>query len=242
MLIRNLGCVKNRILYVFPLLWMLFGCAVQDTSKYKLADGYYKSLAFRSQSRKVYIDNSEDTIFVYTMKKATGLPDTIAGKHSFPQVSSKSQINSAFFRQGSFDIDFITIPFKFRPVQAGLPRQLNGNLNGAVYLGYRNDIYQLAFNKSPVRKYQRVTQHYGMSYGLFTGLGGTAMNQWVTNNKVAAEYDGVVWTKGVAGIVGINNFTLGLALGFDNLLDQNRKFWVYQKKLWLGLAFGLNLN
>lgn len=111
----------------------------------------------------MYIDNGADTIFVHTMKKATGLRDTIAGKHSLPQVSSKSPINSAFFRHGSFDINFITIPIKFMPVQAGLPRQLNGNLNEAFYRGYRNDIYQLAFNKSPVRRYRRVTQHYGMS-------------------------------------------------------------------------------
>lgn len=242
MITLSSGLAIRRIVYLFPLLWIAFGCAVQETSKFKLANGYYKSMAFKNQSKKVYIDNSEDTVFVYTMNKATGLPDTIFGKHSFPQVSSNSQIAPAFFRQGSFDIDFITIPFKFRPVQADLPRQLNANLNGAVYLGYRNDIYQLAFNRSPVRKYQRITQHYGMSYGLFTGLGGTAMNQWVTNNMVSSEYDGVVWTKGIAGIVGVNNFTIGLALGFDNLLDQNKKFWIYQKKPWLGLAFGLNLN
>jgi hypothetical protein len=48
--------------------------------------------------------------------------------------------------------------------------------------------------------------------------------------------------KGIAGIIGINNFTLGLAVGFDNLLDKNKKVWVYQGKPWLGLAFGLNSN
>ncbi|WP_165940196.1 MULTISPECIES: hypothetical protein [Dyadobacter] len=57
-----------------------------------------------------------------------------------------------------------------------------------------------------------------------------------------SEYDGLVWGKGIAGIIGINNFTIGLAIGFDNLLDKNKQVWIYQGKPWLGLAFGLNLN
>jgi hypothetical protein len=224
------------------MIWAIHGCAVKETPKYQLTDGYYKSQAFRSQSKKVYIDNSEDTIFVYTMNKRTGQVDTVAGKHTFPQASSLVQIKTAFFKEASFDIDFLTIPFKYRGGQAGLPKQFNTNLNGAVYIGYRNDIDQLSVLKSPLNKYQRQTQHYGISYGLFTGFGGTSMNPWVTNNQISSEYDGVVWSKGIAGIVGINNFTIGLALGFDNLLDKNKKLWIYQRKPWLGLAFGLNLN
>ena len=68
------------------------------------------------------------------------------------------------------------------------------------------------------------------------------MNPWVTNNQIVTEYDGVVWSKGVAGIIAINNFTIGLAIGFDDLLDNNKKYWIYQAKPWVGFAFGLNLN
>ncbi|MCF0052640.1 hypothetical protein LXM25_21390 [Dyadobacter sp. LJ53] len=163
-------------------------------------------------------------------------------RRAFPQVISQSSINSVYFKQSSFDVDFLSIPFKYRPAKSGIPNQFNTNLNGAVYVGYRNDIYQLSFRKTPLNKYQRETRHYGISYGFFTGLGGTAMNPSVTDNQISIEYDGLVWGKGIAGIIGINNFTVGLALGFDNLLDENKKVWIYQGKPWLGLAFGLNLN
>ncbi|GAB3813836.1 hypothetical protein GCM10028895_06320 [Pontibacter rugosus] len=56
------------------------------------------------------------------------------------------------------------------------------------------------------------------------------------------EYEGVVLLKGVAGIIGINNFSLGLTIGIDHLFDKNRDDWIYQHKPWVGLAFGLNLN
>lgn len=63
-----------------------------------------------------------------------------------------------------------------------------------------------------------------------------------TFNKISQEYDGVVWNKGLAGILAINNFTVGLSLGIDNLLDKNKKVWIYESKPWVGIAFGLNLN
>ncbi|MFY9310502.1 MAG: hypothetical protein WAQ28_15765 [Bacteroidia bacterium] len=68
------------------------------------------------------------------------------------------------------------------------------------------------------------------------------MTPTTTNGAIPIEYDGVVWNKGIAGIIAVNNFTVGLAAGFDNLLDNNHRLWVYESKPWFGLAFGLNLN
>ena len=232
----------KRSIGLMALALTLNSCSTLEMPKYTLSDGYYRSKSFNSPSGRVYIDNSEDTIYVYTVAKLSGVTDTLNRKHVLPQVSSRVQIESGYFTQGSVDIDFITIPFKYRPGKQGVPPQFNANLNGAVYLGYRNDIYRLSFKKNALSKYQRQTLHYGMSYGIFTGLGSTAMNPWVTNNNISYEYDGVVWSKGIAAIFGINNFTAGVTLGFDNLFDGNKKFWIYQKKPWLGLALGLNLN
>jgi hypothetical protein len=230
-----------KVACVFILLLAMSGCGVMNSPKYQLSDGFYKSSAFETQSKKVFIDNTDDTVFVYNVDKKSGLLDTVR-INSFPQVSSLASVKTAYFRQASLDIDFLTIPFKYRPTRHGFPNQFNTNLNGAVYLGHRNDIYQLSFRKTPLNKFNRQTSHYGISYGVFTGFGGTAMNPSVTNNQVLLEYDGFVWGKGIAGIIGINNFTIGLAVGFDNLLDKNKKLWIYQGQPWLGLAFGLNLN
>ncbi len=86
------------------------------------------------------------------------------------------------------------------------------------------------------------TDHFGYSVGLFSGFGNTLVSPTNTQNILDSEYDGIVWSKGIAAIVGVNNFTVGLTFGFDNLLDKNKKFWLYENKPWIGLGFGLNLN
>lgn len=235
-------CTNSRILLL--LLAGLSSCGIiKDTPKYQLDDGFYKSNIFKLLTNIVYVSNTEDTVFIYYISPKTKNPDTVNySKRTFPQVFPNNVLRSNIFKQASFDIDFLTIPFKYRPAQKDFPRQFNTNLNGVVYLGYRNDIYQLRYKNTMLKKYQRQTWHYGFSFGLFTGLGGTTMNPSVTNNHIVTEYDGVVWSKGVAGIIGVNNFTIGLAVGFDDLLDNNKKIWLYQRKPWIGFAFGLNLN
>lgn len=237
--------MKSSLLWTFLLCLLgLYSCRItNELPKYQLSDGYYKSNIFEQQSKIVYIDNSEDTISIYLADPSTKTVDLLSpSKRTLPQLASRLTLESTMFRQASLDIDFLTIPFKYRPRQYEFPRQFNTNLNGAVYVGYRNDIYQLRYEKTPLKYYQRQTRHYGYSVGLLTGLGGTAINPSVTNNQVMIEYDGIVWSKGIAGIIGVNNFTIGLAVGFDNLLDYNKLHWLYQSTPWLGLAFGLNLN
>ena len=233
---------NSPVLFIF--LAGCLGCGIiKDTPKYQLSDGFYKSKIFQQPAKKVYADNREDTVFIYHVNTKTKLPDTsVHLKINFPQLLVNDNAKSHLLKQASFDIDFLTIPFKYRPAQKYFPRQFNTNLNGVIYLGYRNDIYQFRYKQIPLKNFQRHTWHYGFSFGLFTGLGGTSMNPWVTNNQIVTEYDGVVWSKGVAGIIAINNFTIGLAIGFDDLLDNNKKYWIYQAKPWVGFAFGLNLN
>lgn len=230
-----------RIIFISILCIGFVSCSIiRDTPKYSFSDGIYTS-----QQTKVYVNNMDDSIYVYPLSSKTNsfLYDSVQRKRTaFPQKKSVIRIPSQKFNQASFDIDFLTIPFKFRSAVKSLPAQFNTNLNGAVYLGYRNDAYRLWYKKSPLNDYNKKTTHYGFSFGLFTGLGGTAMNPWVTENQVAAEYDGVVWSKGIAAIIGIDNFTVGITAGWDHLLDKNKKYWIYQGRQWFGLAFGLNLN
>ncbi|MBA2613647.1 MAG: hypothetical protein H0U95_16920 [Bacteroidetes bacterium] len=232
------------ILFLSVMVIFFSNCGViKNSPKYQLANGYYKSKSFSAKTEKVYIDNEVDTVYVYKYDKQLKKVDTSASSRlAFADKISRINKNSKYFRQPSFDVDFVTMPFKYRPTQRGFPQQFNTSLNGAVYFGFRNDVYQLKYRETPLKKYLRQTTHYGFSFGLFTGIGGAVINPWVTNGVVGYDYDGVAWSKGISAIIGINNFTLGLALGFDNLLDENKDFWIYQQKPWLGLAFGLNLN
>ncbi len=157
-------------------------------------------------------------------------------------METNLEVKTNSFKKNTLDLDFLTIPLKYRPKQLNVPSQLNATLNGAVYIGYRTDLYKVSYSKTPLNSNIRNINHYGFSFGFLSGLGNTAMNPTTTFDNISTEYDGIIWTKGIAGIFAINNLTAGLTLGFDNLLDQNRKFWIYESKPWLGLTFGLNLN
>jgi hypothetical protein len=228
---------------IFLGLLIFSGCGViRDTPKYSFADGYYRSRVFEKKLSRVYVDNNEDSVIVYKVKGKADFDEVSGQKLAYPQLKSGTAVPANSFRQASFDLDFLTIPFKYRPETDSMPQQFNTTLNGVLYLGYRNDIFRIRYKKTPIKTFTRRTTHYGFSVGLFTGVGGTAMNPWVTNYKIGSEYDGVVWNKGAAAIIGIDNFSIGLTAGFDNLLDKNKQHWIYEGKPWFGLAFGLNLN
>jgi hypothetical protein len=228
-------------------LVMVFSSCMMTRSlpKYEFARGYYTARAVDRPSEKVYVAVRESEIQVYALRNSGRKValDTLEQKpRILPYELGDSLPSITAFWQTSFDIDFVTIPLKYRFPIRGFPKQFNANVNGAVYLGYRSDVYVLKYERTLLGTSYRRMPHIGFSFGGFSGLGGTAMNPWVTHNVIEIEYDGVVWTKGVATIIGLNAFTVGVALGWDHLLDRNKQHWIYQGKPWIGLAFGLNLN
>lgn len=132
---------------------------------------------------------------------------------------------------------------KYDSVDEVNPNQLNTSiLNGALFLGYRTDIHHLRYKKTPFQTYKREITHYGLSFGIFTGIGASRIDEFVTLNALTIQYDGFVNPSGVAAIIAVDKLTFGLTLGVDHLLDKNRKVWIYQGKPWMGLSIGLNLN
>lgn len=158
-----------------------------------------------------------------------------------PTTVSMAKINNLRLHRYAFDLDVLTIPFKIRPAQAEIPEQLNPNFSAAVYAGLRRDSYRVS-NRTYRKKKEINVQGFGYGYGAFLGLGATTMNAYVTRNKIDYEYDGFVINGGFAGIVDVNKFNLGLAIGADYLVDKNKGVWIYQGKPWFGILFGLNLN
>lgn len=218
------------ILYIF-----LSSCGtLRNNSKYDLADGNYR-LKQDGKKYTCYIENRNDSLLVYQLpgKGDTGLPFRIT--NAFPAEQH--------FIKPSLDIDVLTILFKVRPGAKNLlPMQLNTNFNGNIFVGHRTDIYKVHFTKNPLGTFKRQINHFGFSGGFFLGIGSTAINPSTTGNGIATEYDGLVLQKGLAGIIAINKLTIGVGLGFDNLLDRNNKSWLYENKPWVGLVLGLNLN
>jgi hypothetical protein len=236
--------MKKELLLTCLVTILLNSCGiVQKDYKYSFADGYYRSKIFNEDQTRVYIDNNNDSILIYSVSADNKVSNNLKKVVSLLQEGkSNLNMNSLVFNHLSMDVDVLTILSKYRPETVGLPGQLNSNLNGSVYLGLRNDVYQLKYPKTPLNTYKKQIKHYGLSSGIFTGLGGSPLNPAVTENHISHEYDGLVWSNGFAVIMGVNNASLGILIGWDQLLDSNKEYWIYQGKPWLGIALGLNLN
>ncbi len=225
---------------------MLFtGCAVLDnnSAKYGFSEGYYYSKLNKSKPEKYYVVTGSDSIKVYPSSIAKQIADTVKSiTLLFPPHEKPSQFSDYIFTTKSFDLDVLTILFKYRPAVAGFPNQLNANFNGAVYAGYRKDIYKLSYTQSPLHIQNRSISHKGYSAGVFAGIGTARIDEYVTLNRINYEYDGFVLTSGGAIILGFNKLNFGFLGGIDYLTDKNRHVWVNQTKPWIGISIGLNLN
>lgn len=235
--------MKNIICGIIVAEIFFTSCSMlKETPRNAFSNGIYRIISGRERPVKAYVEVNEDFVKAYPFTKPAG-PDSISSYQiSYPPEKKDRDYERYRFVNTSFDVDILTIACKFRPGTAGFPKQLNANFNGAIYVGYRSDNYFLNYKKTGIGSHRRNLTHLGYSLGIFNGLGATAMNPWVTNDAITSEYDGFIYGSGIAGIVGINNLTFGVAIGADHLLDKNRKYWLYQAKPWIGLVLGLNLN
>ena len=115
---------------------------IKQSSKYGFNEGYYQSKLFHKKLKSVYVMPGEDSIKVYTAKSLSkDFVDTVQSlKIVFPANHKPGNFDNYIFKQTSFDIDILSILFKYRPSVSGFPKQLNTSiLNGAIYFGYRSD-------------------------------------------------------------------------------------------------------
>jgi hypothetical protein len=227
-ILSDLNMLRNGIaLLLLPAL--LSACSsIKDSPKYQLNDGIYDFRQLPDAYKKAYVYVTDDTvrIFLKEKPKESVMPD---------------RLRDQFFLKRSFDVDVMTIPFKFRPAIASMPRQLTTDFNGNIFIGYRVDRFRISYTETPVG-WRQNNKHRALSMGAFGGLGSTAITPWTTNNQIADEYSGFILSRGLAAMIGINNLTVGIGIGWDYLTDRDKGVWIYQNKPWYGLTVGLNLN
>lgn len=215
----------GRVLPLF-LLFATSCSSLISLKKHELQDDTYvfKQKGESRQKAEVVVDGDSVRI------------TTSAGNAISPQPG----VNQLFLKS-SFDLDIIAVAFKFRPASQNLPRQLNTDFNGNVYMGYRVDRFLI----KPVKTLSGIKKknyHSGFSIGGFAGIGSTFISPWTTNNQQPDEYEGFILSRGVSGLVAINSLTVGIGVGWDYLTDRDKNIWIYQNKPWVGLTLGLNLN
>ena len=223
---------------------LVSGCGVTQTaSKFAFSDGYYKSRLDSTKPAKYYVVSDGDSIKVYPPDIAARLADTIRSiTVLFPPNKKPPGFANQTFESHGFDLDVITILFKYRPPVKSFPNQINTNFNGALYAGYRTDFYTLAYDETPLHVSKRKINHFGYSLGGFAGAGTARIDEYVTLNRIDYEYDGAVVTTGVAIELNLNRINFVIVGGLDFLTDKNSHVWVNEGKGWVGVGLGLNLN
>jgi hypothetical protein len=220
--------VMNKVLILFIATLLFQSCSsLRDAPKYELDDGYYTFRQGDTRMKKVFVESGVDTVKLYPAQ----------GGSSISVIPTQDE----FFIKKSFDADITTIGFKVRPETTSLPRQVNANFNGNIYMGYRIDRFQFHFEKTPAGV-KKSFHHRAITMGGFGGFGATSVNPWTTNYAINDEYDGFVVTRGLAAMIGLNSLTVGVGLGWDYLTGRDKDKWIYQNKPWVGLSLGLNIN
>jgi hypothetical protein len=227
--------------FVLMVLTLTACSTVQQSTTHGLSTGKYVQVDPQGEKTNVYAEVDEDSIHLYPLKS---IRPAVVDPHrrSSYNLYATSAVPMPRLTKTSLDVDVSTAIFKYRFARQGVPNQLSANLNANIYAGWRRDYFSFHDNYSPTGKSARTIQHFEFDMGIFAGLGTTAINPTTTSNHVNGEYDGMIFQKGIALFMGVQRLTLGLGLGFDTLLDNNRTWWIYNQQPWLGLLIGLNLS
>jgi len=100
----------------------------------------------------VFVDIQEDTL------KIIGANNTV--------IDAKYGENQTLMIK-SFDVDNMTVLFKYRPKILDFARQLNATFNGNLYLGYRIDRFKVHFKNTPLGR-EREINHSTLTFWAFT--------------------------------------------------------------------------
>jgi hypothetical protein len=232
-------------LKIYPVLFILLimsqGCALFIAQPERVIErGFYHIRYPEITEERIYVNELEDSVLIYLFDEKE--PDKIREIISLPLEVPSDQYYEISFRKSSFDLDILSFLFKYRPQREDMPRQLNAEMSGVLYAGFRRDIYSIGYVPDLPGIMQMEISHTGFSFGIFSGFGSTFISPWVTMEATEREYDGVVWMNGVAALMATPNINIAIGSGFDHLLDRNRRDWIYQHQPWIGFAVGIDLN
>ena len=219
---------------------MLISCStLEQASLHGFNSGFY-TLKDGEKVRKVYVDVADPKINIYYREEKAVPMKPLRSIHL--EKSDSLGVTSLKFRKQSLDIDLTTIFFKYRPSVFGLPQQLTSDLNISLYAGWRNDHYKIASSTDPLGRAYSKLSNLGYDFGVFAGTGSAAVSPFSTNYRTINDYTGMIFQTGVAGFLEFKFTSFGVSVGLDNLLNEDRKIWVYNKKPWIGFIAGIALN
>jgi len=222
---------------------MTAGCVPFDKIySHDFNDGYFKLKSSGIKPENIYLNVTDDSLKVYSVQKGNKfkLSDTSAFyRVNLKSIAPGNPLYNSTFVKTSADIDLSTVLLKFRPTTGNVPSQLSANVNGIFYTGFRKDFFKLKSSFSELHELSSFIRHTGFDFGLFAGIGISPVTPTTTMNRTVQEYDGVVFQKGFSVFGTYENMSVGLAVGFDNLIGHDKRIWIYNQKPWIGLVLGI---
>lgn len=232
-----------KLLTGVSILALAAGCAPFDKIySHEFSSGYFRLKSTGSFPEKVYLSKTEDSLIVYPLMpdRKPKMPDLSQFKAiRISSIAPGSYLYNSTFVKTSLDVDLSTVLLKFRPAEADVQPQLNTEVNGVLYAGFRKDFFKIRTGFSAINAANTFVRHTGFDFGFFAGIGNTFVSPTVTENKTIQEYNGIVFQKGFSVFGTFENMSVGLAVGFDNLLDNNKSIWIYNNKPWIGIVLGI---
>ena len=228
---------------IIPALFFVFlsSCStIEKASLHGFNSGYYKLGLKNKNTLQVYADVTDQKIDVY--QQVNKQP----GKNVFLTLSLLPSDSLMFspmvFHKASLDIDITSVMLKFRPPVYGLQQQMTSDFNIALYAGWRYDKYSISGKKDPLGMHMAKIKSHGYDLGVFAGPGVTLISPFTTQNNQTNEYSGMIIQTGIAGFIETTVASFGLAVGYDYLMNADRKVWIYHNKPWVGFIVGIALN
>lgn len=222
--------LMSRIVVFLVLVVAASACGtLNNLHESELDDNHYHFKQPGERYTKVYVDVVEDSFAIIPMDKNAGSLKPI-----------KSETDELFLKR-TFDIDLLSVPFKYRPSAYNFPRQLTADFNGNLYLGYRLDRFRVHYFKTPTGLSKKI-RHRAITIGTFGGIGNAQITPWSTNYRTTDEYNALILSRGFSAMVGVNSLTVGLGVGWDYVTDRDKTIWIYQNAKWYGLTISLSLN
>jgi hypothetical protein len=235
----------RSIKLIFPSLvlvaFAITRCApIETIAKHDFSSGSYKLKTAGSESSRIYADVNGDSLTIYSMEAENPekADEESARQYNLSDADADNELSKATFVRNSIDFDLSTIIARLRPSQAGVPAQLNANLNAVLYLGARKDYFFMRQHKQVFRSIPYLRQ-IGFDAGLFAGMGITFISPTNTAMRSEKEYDGIIFQKGAALFFTFDKISVGIASGFDTLMGPDSKIWIYNNKPWIGLVLGI---
>jgi hypothetical protein len=139
----------------------------------------------------------------------------------------------------------LSTPIKIRPklsnpeLKDSFPSQVSTGVNLGMAFGWK---MSLNYYKPKPNLFGLKITTVSLTPGVFYGLGATSLTKANTRNPVIdIERSALSHTLGGFAMLGFNNINIGYSIGWDFVTGPNKSAWLYQGKVWHGIAVSLDL-